>query len=325
MPGQADPWWDELKEEAELPPPPPRSRIPAILGLAAALTASAGLAWWLALPERPAFQNSAVTQVQPQAAVVRAASPQADAEQVRRAYEDFGSVYSDGGEPALARFSDSCRESLKADPRILDFCLAFELFADAVRTDAGTPGKAEAERLAMAQAALPAGADADQRIRQVQAIMRAVTGSPEVQEAAVPAAAPPPAVEKAPDVITARPPQRDLQKASAPAPVQAKPVKVAAVAKAKPKAEACRLRSTPADRLICAYPQLAIQHRQMRQAYEKALAAGADPLTVDAAQADWRALRNSASTRAELSMLYTQRIRQLEAAATAPRPEEPPS
>jgi uncharacterized protein len=93
---------------------------------------------------------------------------------------------------------------------------------------------------------------------------------------------------------------------------------------ARPAAQAC-LQPTPADRLICANPALKADDRQMKRAYEAALAAGANPLQIDERQARWRAERDSAATRGELYALYRQRIAELRAAARAPAPEEPPS
>ena len=79
------------------------------------------------------------------------------------------------------------------------------------------------------------------------------------------------------------------------------------------------LRETPADRLICANPALKTQHDRMRAAYESALENGADPLKIDRAQAEWRALRNAADTRAELASLYARRTAELKAAAEEAR------
>ena len=62
----------------------------------------------------------------------------------------------------------------------------------------------------------------------------------------------------------------------------------------------------------------------MKEAYERALAAGADPLVIDRGQAEWRAARNAADDRAELGDLSARRTRDLsEAAETAAR--TPPS
>ena len=52
--------------------------------------------------------------------------------------------------------------------------------------------------------------------------------------------------------------------------------------------------------------------------------AGADPLEIDRGQAQWRERCDAAHDRAQLSVLYTQRIRELSRAGRRP-PEEPPS
>jgi hypothetical protein len=324
MPGQADAWWEDLRQEAELPPAAPRSKTPVILGAIAAIFLSGSLAWWLTSPDDGGFRNPAITQVRPQVEPVRIANPAADQEQVRRAYEEFATVYANSGAEGLARFQASCEASLKGDPRILDFCLAFDLFADAVRADTALAGKDDARRLALVRASLPAGADPDGRIQDVRRLMRLVTGGPEA-----------PPVDRAVQTEPARPASPALQKASALAPAA-----VAKLPTARPRpaskalARACRLGSTAADRIVCANPALEAEHRRMRLAYERALAAGADPLLIDRSQADWRAAREGTVNRNQLSALYARRIRELEAAATAPSrpaapaqsraPEEPP-
>jgi uncharacterized protein len=134
-----------------------------------------------------------------------------------------------------------------------------------------------------------------------------------------------PPVDKALRTAPAAPPAPALQKASAQAPAVTTRLAKAAPRPAR-KADPCRLRPTPADRILCANPALEVQHRQMRTAYERALARGVDPLIIDQGQAEWRAVRNVASNKSELQTLYARRIRELNAARPAPRPpEEPPS
>lgn len=313
MSGQADAWWNDLKQEAELPREPTRSRSPVILGGLAALVASGALAWWLATPQDAGFRNPQVTQVRPQVEPARNAAVAADPEQVRRAYDEFTTVYADSGAEGLARFRASCEASLEGDRRILDFCLAFDLFAATVLAEGEPAGNAEARRLAMVQASLPAGADPGARIEAVRRLMRTASGLPEatpVETAAQPEPAPAaPAVQ----TVSGRP-----------------PAAVAGVAKpgVRPAAgrapRACRLGATTADRIVCANPALEAQHRRMRLAYERALAAGADPLLVDRAQAQWRAARDATVNRNQLTSLYSRRIRELETAARAPpRPTQP--
>ncbi|WP_309087433.1 hypothetical protein [Phenylobacterium sp.] len=277
-----------------------------IAGVVLAAAVAGGVGWWLSSPSKTYFDNPEVRSAT--AEVVRAASPAADPEQVRRAYEEFGLVYANSGVDGLARFTESCAQSLQADGRILDFCLAFDMFAGTVAQAAEPPGKAEARRIALVQAALP-GADPDARIAEVQRLMRQASG---MQTASVP---------ETPAPAVAAP-------STAPAPAKAAPIRLAKAAAPPPKARsaggACRLQPTPADRLLCANPTLKIQERRMKDAYERALAAGADPLVIDRGQAEWRAMRNAADTRAELADLYARRTRELsEAAETAAR--TPPS
>jgi hypothetical protein len=312
MPEPAERWWDELRQDAERPPASPRSRTPLIAGLLAAAVLSGGLAMWLASPDRGGFRNPDVVRVQPRLMPVRIAPSAADPEQVRRAYEDFTNVYAASGAPGLARFGDSCAASLKGDPRILDFCLAFDLVADTVQGDGAGEGRDEARRVALVRAALPPGAEPDARIAEVRRLMRQVSGVPE-------APGPPARVTRAIAPRPQAPARANLQKAAAKAPLQTARAQPAVARRADPCAGKPR-----ADRMVCAFPALAAQHRQMRAAYDRALAAGADPLEIDRAQAEWREQRNAAHDSKQLSALYAQRIRELSAAARRV-PEEPPS
>ncbi len=78
---------------------------------------------------------------------------------------------------------------------------------------------------------------------------------------------------------------------------------------------ACRAPATPADRLVCERPTLAAQDLAMRQAYDRALAAGADRLKIDRAQAQWRGRRDRATSEQDLTQLYASRIAELDRAA----------
>lgn len=310
MPRPADVWWEDLRQEAELPPPPPpRAKAPLVAGFVAAAAVIGGAAWWLSTPSRTYFDNPEIRSAPAQP--LRTASAAADAEQVQRAYEEFGLVYANSGAAGLARFSESCAQSLQADPRILDFCLAFDMFAGAVGEVAEPSGTAEARRVALVQTAIPQ-ADAEGRIAEVRRLMRAASG---VQTAAASREVP-----LEPPGRTASEPAR-ASPGVAPANAQPRPVRLARAEtprRARSAAGACRLQPTPADRLLCANPALKVQERRMKEAYERALAAGADPLAIDRGQAEWRAVRNAADDRAELADLYARRTRELrEAAETA--------
>lgn len=300
MPEVADAWWEDLKQEAELPPPPPaRPLAPIILTTLAAALIIGVAAWWLSTPGRTYFDNPALRAAPAQP--VRVASGAADAEQVRRAYEEFGLVYANSGPDGLARFSESCAESLRSDPRILDFCLAFDLFTAAVAEEPAPTDAADARHVALVRAAAP-GVDPTRRIAEVRRLMRAATGLQTASAGSENAAS-----------------QAELRAAVQ---ADARPVRLA---KAEPPrkaraADACRGAPTPADRLICATPTLKVQERRMKAAYERALAAGADPLSIDRGQAEWRAERDGVEDRATLAELYARRTRELnEAAESAAR------
>jgi uncharacterized protein len=102
----------------------------------------------------------------------------------------------------------------------------------------------------------------------------------------------------------------------------------AQVARATPPAKArtnpCYGLATAAERLVCGYPTLAAQDRQLRAAYDRALSAGADRRDLDRGQALWRDASQNVSDRQALSERYSRRIRELEAAATPPPPPPPP-
>lgn len=290
----ANDWWNEMRQEAEtLPaPPPPRSgRVAAIAGAAAAAAVAAGLGWWLTTSEPTSFKNRESARLQP-AAVAPITSVAVDVEQVRRARDEFAATYAAGGAESLARFQASCEASARSDGRILDFCLAFDLMSDSL---APADADVQARRVALVEAALPADPAPASRVEAVRAQLQAMGAL------APPAPAP---VVAPPAVLVAEAP--------------AKPV---IAAKAKPPAAASRCGSlpTPADRLICANPSLKSQHDRMRTAYDQALKNGADPLTIDRGQAEWRALRNAAGNRAELAALYVKRTRELGAAAEEAR------
>lgn len=340
---------------------PPRRRLgPGLAaGVLIALLASGGLAWWLASDEGDAPANLSVQH----AAKAREAGPaapaladaSADEIQVRRAYEQFQVVYADLGAEGLERFSQDCAGAVAQDPRILDYCLAFDTFARAVAADRGWFGESDLRHLDLARQALPSGADPAQRLVQVRQLTRTATGAPEpvviarapeappvaVIQAPVPATpaatatapaaarpAPPPtlrAASPAPPrpaaaVARAAPPVRPkVQKASAPAP-KGRPARKALAPIGGPALSRCLAEPTPAERALCLNPDLRAADVRMREAYDKALAAGADRQALDREQAEWRTARNMAAhSKDAVARLYDQRIEELTA-----RPEDPP-
>lgn len=131
--------------------------------------------------------------------------------------------------------------------------------------------------------------------------------------------APPANVAEAPPAVA------EPVKPEGAAPAARRPVRVA---KATPQRRArenpCLDLATAAERLVCGYPSLAAQDRELRAAYERALAAGADRRELDRAQAAWRSGGEQVANREQLADRYSRRIRELEAAAVRPPPEEPP-
>jgi len=77
----------------------------------------------------------------------------------------------------------------------------------------------------------------------------------------------------------------------------------------------CATPPTPADRLVCNDLALDFLDHQLRDAYGRALDAGADPAAIRTAQAEWRRRRDPISDPHQLAELYHQRIQALNAAA----------
>ena len=84
-------------------------------------------------------------------------------------------------------------------------------------------------------------------------------------------------------------------------------------------AKRCAGAGTPADRTICADPELQKLQKELRQAYAEALKAHADRTTLRERQLAWRDGRSEVSDPARLTSLYEQRIRKLNAATVAAR------
>jgi uncharacterized protein YecT (DUF1311 family) len=142
--------------------------------------------------------------------------------------------------------------------------------------------------------------------------------------------APPPIAAALPQPApAAAPPVRAAQAKAAPPPLRTRRLELAQAARphperaahvvqartAPPRPGACRAPQSPADRLVCEHPALAEQDAEMRAAYDRALAAGADRLKVDRAQAQWRGRRDRATSEGELSQLYARRIAELDRTA----------
>ncbi|TAJ72886.1 MAG: hypothetical protein EPO51_07050 [Phenylobacterium sp.] len=137
--------------------------------------------------------------------------------------------------------------------------------------------------------------------------------TPEPQRPAEPSAREPPASE----TPTPSPKPTTLATA-APAPK--------AVPEPRPRrADPCATPPTPADRLLCNDLALNLLRQEARDAYGRALAAGADPAAVRASETAWRRVRDPTSDPRALAELYERRIRELRAmAAAAPASPAPP-
>ncbi|HEY8616535.1 hypothetical protein [Phenylobacterium sp.] len=321
-------------------------------GALAALAASGGLAWWF-VGDDDAGPTNLSTQQLAKASSARAAAPLriaerlADEAQVRRAWDQFQTLYADLGVQGLEDFSRECARALDGDPRIIDYCLAFDAFAASVAPEAPWFAEADVRQVELARAALPPGVDPAGRIAEVRRLTRVVTGAAapvEVAEAApppapaalapaapspVPATTPAPApgparaAPEAPPVVQraaapkAAPTRAKLQKASAPSRPHRAAGKAAPTRKA---ANRCRLESTPAARALCENPDLRVAERRLKRAYELALAAGVDRQELDRQQAEWRTAQNVyAASKDAIARSYEIRIGQLEATAQAPQ------
>lgn len=299
--------------EIEAPPARPGPRrwgVAAAAGLAA--LASAGLAWWLSAPQRPA-PAPAVAEA-PRPAAVRAPAA-ADEDQVRQAYEQVQTVYATTGVDGLARFARTCEAALAKDARVLDYCLAFEMFAAAVAPPEGEAGQWFASggprRLTLASTALPAGADPGRRIAEVEQLMRRASGADAVAEVEpVREASPPPKLRLTP---------RQAPKIAA-AKQQVRVAIARKVAKARPAPVQgpCARVANPAERVLCANPDLEAADARLRRAYGQALEEGVDPIRLARDQAVWRQARDKAATRDAMARVYARRIEELERAAAEP-------
>ncbi len=84
-------------------------------------------------------------------------------------------------------------------------------------------------------------------------------------------------------------------------------------------ADPCGALPTAAERMLCADPSLKAQHRQLQEAYIRALNSRADPKALDAGQAAFRLAVSRAETPERLAELYDRRIRELNAATAEAR------
>jgi uncharacterized protein YecT (DUF1311 family) len=285
-----------------------------VAGAVIAALASAGLAWWFSGADGRATDAPAPP---PAAAVARAPAPRAgatpDEAQVRRAYEEIQAVFAETGPEGVLRFANGCAQALSKDARVLDYCLAFDLYAAALAPQ-GPDGRAwaaegEERRLRLAAAALPLGVDAKVRLAELDRLTRQVSGVDQLRQAADerPAAAPAKAAPRSERLARAAAAQSKIRRAIARKP----PTPAVAPEPAAPP-DPCRLAPTAADRLVCGDPDLRRADQRMQRAYVDALAAGADARRLDREQADWRRARDAAESADDLAGLYARRIEDLQ-------------
>jgi hypothetical protein len=209
-------------------------------------------------------------------------------------------------------FARSCAQSVRSDPGVLDFCLAFDIFAAALDFDDPADdewlSQAPQRDVDLARSVLPPGADAAARLARVRAFARQVSlEAPDAEVArAAPSQAPSPAAKS-----------------------QSSPAASASSAKARRVVDACRSRPTAAQRTVCASPALREAEQRLRVAYRRAMAAGVNPRKLAHDQADFRAdLDDAGPDSAELARLYHKRTVALESQgrrrpAAAKRRHEP--
>lgn len=168
-----------------------------------------------------------------------------------------------------------------------------------------------------ANAALPATPEAQPAAppAQVQVVEAAPPGEP---VAAGFRETPLPAPEAAPAEETPQVAMAEAAPAAPVAPVAPEPPKITVIKRDEPSA-ACAAEPTPADRTICADPQLRRLQRELREAYGEALQAHEDRDTLRQRQLAWRDARNTVDDPARLAGLYEARIKKLHAATEAAR------
>jgi len=133
----------------------------------------------------------------------------------------------------------------------------------------------------------------------------------QVPQAAVESTLPEPPPPPAPEAAVEAPPAPDVQPADVPA--------VETVEAAAPGPDACAAEPTPADRTICATPELQRLQRDLRRAYAEALDAHEDRALLRQRQLAWRDARSGITDPGRLTELYAERIRRLDGAAEAAR------
>ncbi|MFC3068835.1 hypothetical protein [Phenylobacterium soli] len=175
------------------PRPGPGPGLGVAVAAIVAVLASAALAWWFAVPARaphtfnaPPPRMTAPAEASPP---LRYAPDDPDPNQVKRAWREVRQTYVDGGPEALMRASMRCARSLPAEPQLLDYCVAYDIYAaDIVPKGADGAGDwfadAPGRDLALARTALPGVTDPSNRLAQLSALTKAVIPKPVAKTAA---------------------------------------------------------------------------------------------------------------------------------------------
>lgn len=134
-----------------------------------------------------------------------------------------------------------------------------------------------------------------------------------------PAVARSPGPESAPDKAAAAAPPQEAQ----PAPRPPSLALAKAEAPVSRRLDPCARPPTPADRLLCNDLALNLLDHEMREAYGRAVDAGADPAALRRSQDAWRRARDPTADPRALAELYDRRILDLKASAAPPPPTVP--
>jgi hypothetical protein len=144
----------------------------------AAAAVSAGLIFWVGTARDPTSGSTDTRAPAPAPAPAPkpAATATVDPGEVVRAREQLQDVYARAGAAGVADYARRCADDLATAPQTLDFCIAFNLFSDALNKVRG-PAR-EAEQLALIRAATPPGQSPQARLDQ----LRLLTGEVSVAD-----------------------------------------------------------------------------------------------------------------------------------------------
>jgi len=308
-------------------------KIGVALGATAAALASAGLVFWVGAGPDRAVSGRDTTTSAPEAPVAFAAR-RPNADQVIRAFEQLQDTYAEQGLNGVMRFARSCADELKNDPSMLDFCIAFDIYASALQDDEPATrawqAEAGARDLALARNALAPDQDAAARLAAIGELAR--LASVEAPGLSAPtqaqASAPAPALTRTrakPASPHHRPQAHVATKvhAKSKAHIQAKTRatdeasnRVAGAhveRRASAPARTCGHNATPLQRLLCESPALRDSDQRMQRAYRRALSAGVERRGLARDQARWRESVNAAAPDwLDVAQLYHRRTEALE-------------